>query len=50
MAGIGAAPADTGDTAAARQHWRQAIDLYRAQHRHNDVERVQQLLDALDGD
>jgi len=27
-----------------------ADDLYRSQHRRNDVERVQRLLDALDGD
>ena len=49
LAGIGAVRADIGDTAAARQHWRQAIDLYRTQHRQNDVERVQRMLDALDG-
>ena len=49
MAGIGTVHADTGATEAARQAWRQAIDLYRAQRRQNDVERVQQLLDALDG-
>ncbi|MEV6606877.1 tetratricopeptide repeat protein, partial [Kutzneria sp. NPDC051319] len=50
MSGIGAVRADIGDPAAARQAWGQAIELYRAQHRQNDVERVHRLRAALDED
>ncbi|MFC0439809.1 BTAD domain-containing putative transcriptional regulator [Kutzneria buriramensis] len=47
---IGGLRQKVGDPTRARQTWIEARQIYTTQGRLNDVERVQRLLDALDGD